>query len=445
MIKKLLFVYFCLFGFSFQGFGQIKLTLDDLPEIGTKKIISYGQAPETAKAGEASATAQTWDFTALAPTSQEAIEFKNPIETPFYDEFPLSDMARSGPLTSLLGFSLPNFGQGDGAVGTAYYGINNATKSIFTIGLVTDINIGGFVDLEDVKIEGTPPDLYLTALEYGKSASSNAKFPFTIEVPGIPIPITVSLNIEREMTADAFGTIYLPTDTFEVLRIHDKSILKPKIDLLPDTIGSVETHRYIFIAKDEDYPVMTLTMSGSGADATIVNVEYVDLPAEPAVVDFDYSADCLSVDFINESSNAFNFSWDFGDGTTSLDYQPDYTYKNKGDYEVTLTATDLNGDTIKITKSISVNCVVDPDFNISDVNCLTISFNNQTNNGATYLWEFGDGGTSTDEDPTHTYNKPGDFTVTLTAYGVAVILPFTNKILRFYARQMPILTRKLLA
>lgn len=67
---------------------------------------------------------------------------------------------------------------------------------------------------------------------------------------------------------------------------------------------------------------MTLTMSGSGADATIVNVEYVDLPAEPAVVDFDYSADCLSVDFINESSNAFNFSWDFGDGTTSLDYQP---------------------------------------------------------------------------------------------------------------------------
>lgn len=94
----------------------------------------------------------------------------------------------------------------------------------------------------------------MTALEYGKSASSNAKFPFTIEVPGIPIPITVSLNIEREMTADAFGTIYLPTDTFEVLRIHDKSILKPKIDLLPDTIGSVETHRYIFIAKDEDYP-----------------------------------------------------------------------------------------------------------------------------------------------------------------------------------------------
>jgi len=42
------------------------------------------------------------------------------------------------------------------------------------------------------------------------------------------------------------------------------------------------------------------------------------------------------------------------------------------------------------------------------------TFTNNSNNGLSYLWDFGDGNTSTDENPTHTYTNTGNFTVTLT-------------------------------
>ena len=44
-----------------------------------------------------------------------------------------------------------------------------------------------------------------------------------------------------------------------------------------------------------------------------------------------------------------------------------------------------------------------------------VSFSNQTENGKSYTWDFGDGQTSADENPTHAYNKSGTFIVTLTA------------------------------
>ncbi|MFD1257798.1 PKD domain-containing protein [Mucilaginibacter terrae] len=44
-----------------------------------------------------------------------------------------------------------------------------------------------------------------------------------------------------------------------------------------------------------------------------------------------------------------------------------------------------------------------------------VSFSNQSENGKSYTWDFGDGQTSSDENPTHAYSKPGTFIVTLTA------------------------------
>ncbi|MEL7146769.1 MAG: PKD domain-containing protein [Bacteroidota bacterium] len=47
----------------------------------------------------------------------------------------------------------------------------------------------------------------------------------------------------------------------------------------------------------------------------------------------------------------------------------------------------------------------------------TVTFTNSTVDADSYFWEFGDGGISTDENPTHTYMEKGDYTVTLKARG----------------------------
>jgi PKD repeat protein len=79
-------------------------------------------------------------------------------------------------------------------------------------------------------------------------------------------------------------------------------------------------------------------------------------------------------------------------------------------------ATDLSGNIWKITMPLLVAPI--PDFTITqDGNCLKkFVFQNQSvNEPMTYLWNFGDGTTSTETNPTHQYANIGDYTVTLSA------------------------------
>lgn len=63
--------------------------------------------------------------------------------------------------------------------------------------------------------------------------------------------------------------------------------------------------------------------------------------------------------------------------------------------------------------------VLDPvasfQYEVSEDNFLEVSFTNFSQNAVSYSWDFGDGGTSTDENPTHVFAEEGSYTVTLTA------------------------------
>jgi len=130
----------------------------------------------------------------------------------------------------------------------------------------------------------------------------------------------------------------------------------------------------------------------------------------------------LSVDFMTPVVYVTYIKWDFGDGTSSTNYAPSHTYTNSGNYTVTMTIATANGcsDTIVRTNYIHVATKPAPSFTyVNSVGCgpLTVNFTNTSTNYVSCLWVFGDGTTSTDPNPIHTYTNSGKFNVTLKCWG----------------------------
>ena len=131
-----------------------------------------------------------------------------------------------------------------------------------------------------------------------------------------------------------------------------------------------------------------------------------------------------SINFTDNSTNTpTTWSWDFGDGGTSTEQNPSHTYSTKGSYSVSLTANNTYGsDTKTKTDYITVNIsIYAPIANFTTNNTTvakgdSIMFTDQsTNNPTSWSWDFGDGSSSTEQNPTHTYNTKGNYSVSLTA------------------------------
>jgi PKD repeat protein len=164
----------------------------------------------------------------------------------------------------------------------------------------------------------------------------------------------------------------------------------------------------------------TLQDSGTGTCST-------DAPAPPPAPVADFNADVttgtapLTVKFTDASTGEpSTWSWDFGDGTTSTSASPTHTYLVAGTYSVSLTVSNYGGSN---TKTNTAYVTVNPAAPVADFTGiptsgsapLAVKFSDSsTNNPTIWSWDFGDGGTSTAQDPSHTYSAAGTYTVTLT-------------------------------
>ena len=123
----------------------------------------------------------------------------------------------------------------------------------------------------------------------------------------------------------------------------------------------------------------------------------------------------------NPANQTMSYQWNFGDGQTSNQQSPSHTYNTPGNYNVTLTASCGNGTcTSTKTQSVSIFSPPTASFTANAV-CQgnSTQFTNTTTNPSgqpvTYLWDFGDGQTSTQQNPTHQFATAGNHNVTLTA------------------------------
>jgi gliding motility-associated-like protein len=132
------------------------------------------------------------------------------------------------------------------------------------------------------------------------------------------------------------------------------------------------------------------------------------------VATWNYTTNGLTVSFHDMTLNASSWLWQFGDGSTSTLQNPVHTYQDQGTYNVCLTATDSCGSDSTCSNIVIICNPPVAQWNYTG-NGLTVSFHDLTVNASSWLWQFGDGGTSTLQNPVHTYPNQGNYSVCLTA------------------------------
>jgi PKD repeat protein len=176
---------------------------------------------------------------------------------------------------------------------------------------------------------------------------------------------------------------------------------------------------------------LTATYQGNSSFATSSAIETHTVnspppPNQPPTAAFTFDCDELDCDFESQSTDSDgrieDYSWTFGDGESSDDNDPRHEYDANGSYQVTLTVTDDDGATNSTTQTVTV--AENPPPNQSpnaafteSCSGLTCSFNSagsgDSDGTITYSWTFGDGSSSTEANPSHTYTAGGTYTVRL--------------------------------
>jgi len=169
------------------------------------------------------------------------------------------------------------------------------------------------------------------------------------------------------------------------------------------------------------YSVSLVATNACGSD-TAMRENYITVDPLPVA---DFTAEpregCaeLFVSFTDLSTDATSWQWQFGDGTGSSSQNPDHTYAQPGSYTVTLTATNACGSDDAVKEAFIIvhgGPRAEFSFEYSSVGCTSqeVRFSDHSTGATTWNWDFGDGASSTDQHPTHTYTSGGTFLVTLT-------------------------------
>jgi PKD repeat protein len=204
--------------------------------------------------------------------------------------------------------------------------------------------------------------------------------------------------------------------------------------------GNPVTHTYATST------VYNVTLTATGANCSYTNTDSLAVYLFPLLncdsiyVGFTSSNSSIqTISFLNTSTDnsivntTSTATWYFGDGSSSTIYSPTHTYPAPGTYNVLLVNSFLDNVTQQVlcsdsaTQQVTVNPVTGPincdsiyvGFTVSSINNLTAVFNNTSTDNSivttsgTATWYFGDGTTSTNYSPTHTYAASGTYTVKL--------------------------------
>jgi PKD repeat protein len=277
---------------------------------------------------------------------------------------------------------------------------------------------------DGTNFDGQYPPLHLYNRDGVYTVSLTVKNPF-----GQDTEIKTNLITVREGPRIDFKADRTRVSVNQYIHFTDLSTNNPidwKWDFGDGTTGTGQTpdHAYrqvgvytVRLTASDRYTTNTLTKEGY---ITVVN-----LPNAEFVANKTKGMTPFTVHFTDMSTgNPTGWKWDFGDGATSTDQNPSHVYTTSGTsvtskYTVTLTATNVNGESMK-TKVDYITVTQTPiaEFTVDDRQGkapFVVKFRDlSAGNPTTWAWEFGDAGTSAEQNPTHVYPFEGSYDVRLT-------------------------------
>ena len=267
------------------------------------------------------------------------------------------------------------------------------------------------------------PGTYRIRLSVSNSAGADEDFADIVVEPRVNPPVA------------RFGESTLEIVQGETISFSDLSLNSPTS--LSWEFGDGSTAQGANVAHSWDDPgtyTVTLTATnGAGSDSASKTVTVIPLPPNPPTAAFTIPNATVPVNSVvnftdTSTGDPTSWAWTFGDGTSSTAQNPPHGFATPGTYTVTLTATNAGGST-SISKQI---VVVDPPIAsfTQAADELDVVFTDTTTNSPTsWEWDFGDGTSSTAQNPSKTYPTAGTYIVTLIATNDAgSSAPFTTTI-----------------
>ncbi len=183
---------------------------------------------------------------------------------------------------------------------------------------------------------------------------------------------------------------------------------------------------------------VTLTVTDQYNNASTTTQD-IQVPASPGgLPSIDFNADVtsgeypLTVQFLDNTTTTWadSWQWNFGDGAVSSLRSPSHTYTTPGQYTVTLRAANVNGEGNEMTKENYIIVQNQPPVITATADPMTGTFplkveftasatvNNKTVEQSaplikSWLWDFGDSSVTAEQNPTHIYETPGNYAVTV--------------------------------
>ncbi len=181
--------------------------------------------------------------------------------------------------------------------------------------------------------------------------------------------------------------------------------------------GSPITHAYS--APGHYTTTLYVTNTTTSCVASLVRPLFVEVMPAPTGGIAPITGGCnppVSIGFASTSvgTPALTYAWTFGDGGVGSGATPSHTYGATGTYPIRLIVTDGNGCIDTVTSSVTIADLA-ASFTLPDTACVssTVTFLNTSSSHTSRTWNYGDGGTSTGFNGSHSYSSPGTYTVSL--------------------------------